>query len=348
MSDNINIDGVRDGMKERISHYTEVFGIALENGFGIADFKAWPVDQKYSIRRETLGNITQPGRTGNLNYAPSFYSTDTREGQLKQGKVDVKFDELEIAEINDSFMQEVGSSDVDDINSIAGYDYIMDRIFAQTAAETDNGIYYGDIGSEPLGAPAGAFQGGRNIIDGLGVKFDEALVSGEIPATHNIVKAVAITAANVLPELKKIIDKVWSLAHIRREMNSARFANMQYKIFVPTSWEGHIIDAFDSLTYKFDNTLRFNEKTGLYEPKKLPRTSIAFKSFMDAGDEEAFFSPTNNLFLLSKKGKTGNDAKSVCKIKVQENLNRGFQVLLDWDQDVNFGDGRFIVTYKTA
>jgi hypothetical protein len=344
----VDIDGVREGMKERVDYYTEVFGIALENGFGVSDFISLPVEQKYVLRRETLGNITQPGATGSNNYAPSFYSTDTREGELKPGKVDALFTELEIREINQSFMQDIQSSDVDSINSVAGYDYIMDRMFAQTGAEVDNGIYYGDIGSQPLGAPAGAFQAGRNIIDGLGVKFDEAIASGEIPALHNIPKSVAITAANVLPELKKIIDKVYSLDHIRREMRSPRFANVMYKIFCPTEWEGLIVDAFDSLTYKFDQTLRLNPTTGLYEPKKLQRTTLAFRSFMDVGDDEAFFSPTNNLFLCSKKGKTGATAQANCKVKVQDTLARGFQVQLDWDQDVNFGDGRFIVTYKTA
>jgi hypothetical protein len=343
----INIDDVRDGLKERVDVYTEVFGIALENGFGITDMVSWPVDEKYVLRRETLGNITQPGQTNAINFAPSFYSTSTREGKLKPGKVDVLIDEATIVEINDSFMQTVESSDVDDVQSIAGYNYIMDRLFAQAGAEVDASVYYGELGGQPLGAPAGAFQGGRNLMDGLSIKIDDAITDLEIPASHVVTKSVTISAANVLPQLKLIIDKIFSIDHIRREMRSPRFQNIQYKIFCPTEWEGFIVDAFDSLTYKMDNTLRLNEATGLYEPKKLKNTTLAFRSFMDDGSDEAFFSPTNNLFLMSEKGRGGNDAKSVAKVKVQDK-DRGFQILLDWKNDVNFADGRFIVPYKGA
>lgn len=343
----INLDEVRAGLRERVDVYTEVFGIALENGFGETDMVSFPVDQKYVLRRETLGNITQPGQTNAINFAPTFYSSDTREGALKPGKVDAIIDEATIVEINNTFMQTIEASDVDDVQSIAGYNYIMDKLFAQTGAEVDASKYYGELGSQPLGAPAGFFQGGRNLMDGLSIKIDDAITALEIPAAHVVTKAVTLSAANIIAELKKIIDMVFSLDHVRREMRSPRFQNVEYKIFCPTEWEGFIIDAFDSLTYKNDQTLRLNEATGLYEPKKLKNTTLAFRSFMDDGADEAFFSPTNNLFLLSEKGRGGSDAKAVAKMKVQDK-DRGFQILLDWKMDVNFADGRFIVPYKGA
>ena len=106
-----------------------------------------------------------------------------------------------------------------------------------------------------------------------------------------------------------------------------------------------MIDAFDALLYKNDQTLRYDSTTGLFVPKKLKRTAIKFRSYMDRSDGDAFFSPDNNLFNLTQKGKSGDTARSRCTMKVQEK-DRGFQWLIDWKYNIDFADGRFIVPHR--
>ncbi len=342
---NINIDGVRDSMKERIATHKDVFGIAMDNGFGVSDFKLWPVDQKYVLRRESLGNITQPGKTGTLNFTPGFYASDTREGKLEPGKVDLKFEEEEIDEINDTFMQEVNPSDVEDVASMAGADYIIDKVFAKVASEVNDSFYSAEKGSIPLGALAGMTQGGLNIIDGFNAKFDDAIASGEIPAGNIVPKTAPVTAANVVATMRAIIDKVYSIDYIRREMVSPSFKNVNYSIICPSEWEGHLIDAFEALLYKNDSYIAYNKDSGIFTPKKLKRTAIKFRSYMDLSEDDAFFSPDDNLFHITQKGKSGDTARSNCNLKIQE-IGRGFQWLLDWKRTVDFAHGGFIVPFR--
>jgi hypothetical protein len=335
------------GLQERRDHYTEIFGVALDDGFAMQDdFVTWPVDQKYEIKRKILSSLTQPGKTNAVNNKGSFIEVKSTVGELAPGKVDIKFDEDDIEDVNNSFMQEVGSSDPNDIFSIAGYDWIIENVFSQTGSEVAASLYRSSLGfgydnTNATTQATSRFQGGLNLIDGLEAKFDDAITAGSILSTQVVTKT-AVTASNILAELDKIFIKINSFDYIRREMNNPRMGRIGYSIYVPTEWEALIVQALEALPYKDSKTVRLQD--GSYVPTILKRTKLKFRSWMD-GTGEAFFSPDDNLFFLTKKGVTGNSARSVCSFEAQK-VARDLQLLIDWKYDVNFADPRFLVLYK--
>lgn len=335
------------GLQERRDHYTEIFGVALDDGFAMQeDFVTWPVDQKYEIKRKILSNLTQPGKTDTINNKAGFLEIKSNVGELAPGKVDIKWDEDDIEDVNNSFMQELGSSDPNDIHSIAGYDWIIENMFSQIGSEVAASLYKASLGfgfdnTNSTTIANSSFQSGLNLIDGLEAKFDDAITAGTILSTQVVTKTT-VTASNVLAELAKIFNKVNSFDYIRREMNNPRMGRIGYSVYVPTEWEALIVQALEALPYKDTNTVALVD--GNYVPTILKRTKLKFRSWMD-GTGEAFFTPDDNLFFLTKKGVTGNSARSVCSFKAQEIL-RHLQMIIDWKYDVNYADPRFLVLYK--
>jgi len=347
---NVDITALSAGLKERREHYSTIFGLALDNGFQIEGFTVWPVDQKYEIKRKVLGNLTQPGkknRHGGADFIPAsnFMTILSRTGELAPVKIDLTLGEDEITDLNNSFMQELGSSDPMNIHSVAGYDFIMDNVFAKAGHELDAAIYAAELGyNYNVNTLSTAFQGGLNLMDGLGVKFTDAIADSSIAAGQVITKVVGgFTAGNILAELAKIIDKVDANADTRREMSSAAFRDVEYGIFLDPAVEGLVIDALDALAYKSIKTVE-RQADGIIIPRKLKRTKLMFPSWM-TGQTEAFFSPLDNLFMLPKKGAAGADARSSASFKVEE-AGRNVNMYIDFDFDVNFADPRPLVIYK--
>lgn len=346
----IDISALSAGLKEQREHYARIFSLQQDNGFGVPGFVVWPVDQKYEIKRQTLGNITQPGgknrhAAADINNAATWMTILSRSGELAPAKVDLKLDQDEIIDLNNSFMQELGSSNPDDIYSVAGLNYIVDNVFSRIGHEVYAGMYDSALGyNYNAGDAATAFQGGLNLYDGLKAKFDDAVTDTSIGAGQLINKAVSINESNILAELKKIIDAVWANDNIRREMNYPGITT-QYSIHVPSEWEGYIIDAIEALTYKNEKTVRMVGEN--WVPSKLKRTTLQFDGYLDnTGD--AFFSPNDNLFMLPKKGKAGADARSATKTMKIEESGRDLQFLIDWDMDVNFADPRPLIIYTNT
>lgn len=339
----VNVDALSTGLKENRKDYEKIFGQKLVNGFKAKeDFVRMPVVQKAALVREELGNVTQPGRTGTINNpAHALWTYKERIAELKPAKVDISLDEDQLYKLAIGFLAKKQPADPRDIHSFAGRMYLMSRIFAKIGKEVNAAIFKGQIGYgyDADHVDTSAFQGGLNLFDGLGLKLLTGYATsgtgwvGDIPSGNKVSGAVTtVTAANILGELTKFQDMIYANQDLR-----VAEEEVGAKVWVDPVLFGFIGDALDALTYKADLVVTPNGTDYVF--KKLKNTRIIKREYM-AGTSNMFWSVNDNVFYLHQ-----DTEEDIPKIKFQEN-GRGIQILMDWENNMDYADGRYIALYK--
>ncbi len=342
MAVKVDVSALAVGLQENREDYEKIFAQKLVNGFAAkGDMISMPVVQKMALVREELGNMTQPGRTGAINNPThTLFTYKERIAELKPAKVDVYFDEVQLYKLAISFLAKKGAADPRDIHSFAGQQYLMSRVLARIGKEVNNAIIKGVAG---FGYDAGdtqtAFQGGLNLFDGLNFKFLAGYATsgpgfvGDIPAGNKVTGAAAtVTAANILAELTKIQNLIYNNQDLRVAEDEVGGT-----LFVDPAFFGFIADALDALPYKADSVVTPSGDGFTF--KKLKKTNIIKREYC-AGTDNMFWSLKDNLFYLHQ-----DTEEDIPKIKIQEK-DRGLQLLMDWENNVDYADGRYLVLYK--
>lgn len=340
----VDVSALSTGLKESREDYEKIFGQKLVNGFAAkADMISMPVVQKMALVREELGNVTQPGRTGSINNpVHTLWVYKERVAELKPAKVDISLDEDQLYKLAISFLAKKQPADPRDIHSFAGQQYLMSRIFARIGKEVNNAIIKGQIGyNYDAGNPGtSAFQGGLNLFDGLAIKLLQGYATtgtgavGDIPAGNKVTGAAgSVTVANILTELGKLQDVVYNNQDLRVAEDEVGGT-----VWIDPVWFGYIADACDALPYKKDLVVEA-AGNGEYRFKKLSKTRIIKREYM-AGVGNMFWSTPDNIFYLHQ-----DTEEDIPKFKIQE-IGRGIQILMDWENNVDYADGRYLALYK--
>jgi hypothetical protein len=339
----VDVSALSVGLTESKEDYEKIFGTYMASGFDAKmDMTVQPVLDKIGLVREEIGNVTQPGRKNAINNPDhAVLSFKERIPSLKPAKVDILLDEIQLRQLAVSFIAKREPADPRDIHSIAGRQFLMSRIMKAIGAEVNRAIVRGQLGfNYDSGNSQSMFQGGLNLFDGLGVKFLSGFATtgvgavGDIPASNKLPNAAAsVTQANVLDELKKFATMIYETDHLYFQQE----ADGEASLLINPLYYQFMVNALDALTYKNDQVVQL--VNGEYQFKLLPNTKIKKRSYM-MGVDNMFWSPKDNLFYLHQDTET-----DVPKIKVQE-VGRGVQILIDWEQDVDYADGRYIGLYK--
>jgi hypothetical protein len=335
-------------LQESKMDFKKIFGLKVRDGFGRAKERLTPlkIDQKVSLKRDFLSNLTQPGRTGAINNAPDFLTVKERIPELKPAKVDMFLDEIALYKLRVGFLNEVEGADVNDIYSIAGQTYIMNSVFKQIGKEMHAAIYGGVEGfGFVANTPSSLFQGGLNLFNGLGVKMLKGVATsgvgfvGDIPAANVAVgTAGSFTSTNAIAELKKMLDVIYDTPHLHDLAISDDAADACELVISPQYFRA-IAEALDNLTYKSNQLVM--ESGADYVFKALPNVKIVKETFM-TGVENMTFSPKANMLWLSPMV-----ADDVTSIEYQKQ-GRGLQIMIDWECNVDYADGRQIARYKAV
>lgn len=353
MSDKIVVSALVDNLKSKQEDYEKIFGLRMANGFSAKkDFVSLPVKQKFTLKRKTLGNITQPGRTGGINNpAHALLTFNQRTAELSPAKADIYMDEVQLYNLSVSFLADRQPADPADINSIAGRDYIMAELFKKIAAEQSAAIFRGALGFGYDNTDAGTqatsvFQGGLNLMDGLGIHLTRGYATsgtgwvGDIPAANKVVSpASTFTKATALAEMGKLLEIVKGQGQFEEFVYDDDPETPGYNFFMDASKEAAIADALDELTYKPDQLVRASSDGDGYEFKAYPKVKLRKRRWMQ-GTSTIFGSPSDNLFYLHQ-----DTASDIPSIKFQE-VGRGVQILIDWQTAMNYADGRFNILWK--
>lgn len=335
-------------LQESKMDFKKIFGLKVRDGWGRAKERLTPmkIDQKVGLKREFMSNLTQPGRTGTINNATDFLSFKERIPELKPAKVDMYLDEIALYKLRTSFLNDVEGADVKDIYSIAGQTYIMNSVFKQIGKEQHAAIYGGVEGyGFVANTPSSLFQGGLNLFNGLGVKMLKGVATtgagavGDIPAANVAIGAAeSFNATTALAELKKMLAIIYDTPHLHELAISDDPADACELVISPQYFRA-ISEALDNLTYKTNQVVA--ESGADYVFKALPKVKIVKETFM-TGVDNMTFSPKSNLFWLSPM-----IADDVTSIEFQKQ-GRGLQIMIDWECNVDYADGRNIVRYKAV
>jgi hypothetical protein len=353
MPDKIVVSNLVDNFKQKQQDYEKIFGLRLANGFAAKkDFVSLPVKQKFVLTRETIGNVTQPGRTGTINNpAHSLMTYNQRIAELSPAKADIYLDEVQLYNLSVSFLANKQPADPNDINSIAGRDYIMAQLFKKIASEQSAAIFRGAIGTgyDATNATTQAssmFQGGLNLMDGLGIHLTRGYATsgtgwvGDIPGANKVVGAATnFTKATALAELGKLLAIVKGQTQFEEFVYDDDPETPGYNFFLDAAKEAAIADALDELTYKPDQLVRVSGDGDGFEFKAYPKVKIKKRRWMQ-GTTNIFGAPSDNLFYLHQ-----DTASDIPSIKFQE-VGRGVQILMDWQTAMNYADGRLNILWK--
>lgn len=346
MAVKVDVSALSAGLKETREDYEMIFGQKLVNGFAAKDdMVSVPVVDKFALTREELGNVTQPGRTGSLNNPDhTLWTYKERIAQLNPAKVDIYMDEVQLHSLAVSFLAKKQPKDPRDIHSFAGQQYLMSRIFARINKEMANAIYKGALltGYDDTDATTKAtsvFQGGLNLFDGLKTKQLLGYATsgtgwvGDIPSGNKVSSPESTMSASViLAELKKLETLIYANQDLR-----VAEEEVGGSVFIDPLWFGYISDALDALTYKPDQVVYRDGADYVF--KKLNNTRIKKREYM-AGAANMFWTVNDNLFYLHQ-----DTEEDVPQFKIQEK-DRGIQILIDWEANVDYADGRYIALYK--
>ncbi|PWJ48436.1 hypothetical protein CLV98_1544, partial [Dyadobacter jejuensis] len=143
--------------------------------------------------------------------------------------------------------------------------------------------------------------------------------------------AASVTEANIIGELKKIV------ALIIGNEDLIEYKDETASLFIPPTWYVWITNALDAalsngsqVVTKKGDKLFFNA---------LPNTEIKPRTWM-IGVDNMLWTVEGNLFYLHQDVDT-----DVPRIKFQES-DRDLKVLMDFEVNVEYADGRLIVLYK--
>ena len=333
MSNVVDVSALRTELTKDTKDYGKIFGLKLADGWAAkADFVRLGINEEVSLVRDELGNLTQPGRTGTTNFTNTFLKQKERIAKLKPAKVDLKLTEDELYKLRTSYIGQREPGNPRDINSLPGRNYLMNRVMAGIGKEINKAIFKG-VENRATGV-----QGGVNLFDGLGYKFTEGytlIASGgkeDIPAGNKVVSpAASMTEANILAELKKMVSLIYESENLieYREENAS--------LFIPPLWYQYMVNALDSA---LSNGSQVVSKSGNnYVFNLLPNTVIKPRTYM-IGVTNMVWTPDGNLFWLDQDVDT-----DIPRIKFQE-VDRDLKILIDFELNVDYADGRVIVLYK--
>lgn len=346
MAVKVDVSALYAGLQENREDYEIIFGEYMVNGFAAkADMVSLPIVDKTTLVREVLGNVTQPGRTGTINNPDhSLWIYKQRTAQLTPAKADIYLDEVQLHKLAISFLANKKRADPRDIHSFAGQDYLMAQITKRIGKEVSNAVYRGALGygydDEDAGTIAtSSFQGGLNLFDGLKTKILLGYATsgtgwvGDIPSGNKVSSPESTMSASVvLAELKKLETLIYANQDLR-----VAEEEVGGKVFIDPLWFGYIGDALDALTYKPDQVVYRDGADYVF--KKLGKTRIIKREYM-AGAANMFWSVNDNLFYLHQ-----DTEEDIPKMKIQE-VGRGIQILIDWENNVDYADGRYLALYK--
>jgi hypothetical protein len=160
---------------------------------------------------------------------------------------------------------------------------------------------------------------------------------GDIPGANKASAAGSFTSSNAIAELTKMFNMIWDIPSLRLVATSTDPAD-ENDLNLPPAYFKNMVTALDALTYKKDQLVEMGPD-GVYRFKALPNVKIKYRNFLD-GVDNMYWSPKANLFYLHSMA--SNDITSV---RFQE-IGRGVQVMIDWEQNVDYADGRQIALYK--
>lgn len=293
------------------------------------DFIPLRIDQKISLKRESLGNIVQPSDRIATNFTTSFLVEKERIAFLEALKVDLNLTELDIYNLSVSWLSKLHPADKSDVTSVAGLTYIMNSIFRKAEHETVSGIW---TGSRAL---TGA-NGGTNLFNGLAVKLAASIVAGDLPAGQvlNVIGAAAVTQATVLAAMKSFSDKILN--------DATGQLYFQYQpggvIYVPPIFISFIAEALNA-NLSNGSQIVAKDSNGTFFLNAFPNIQIKPAVWM-IGVNNAFMTPTGNLFYLTDANAAASPA-----LKTQV-FNRDLKIFLNWQANVDYADPRYCVVYR--
>jgi len=333
MAGTVDVSALSENLTRDKKDYEKIFGLKMASGFGAKpDFVVMGLNQDMDLVRDELGNITQPGRTGVLNYTTNVITQKYRRATLKPVKGDIKFTEVDLYNLRTSYLGRREPGDPKDIHSLPGRTYIMGRIFERIGKEINRTLIKG-VENRNTG-----LQGGLNLFDGLAFKFTEGYATvanggkEDIPIGNKVASpAATMTEANILGELKKLTEVILSnedLVEYREENGS---------VFINPIWYQWILNALDSaLSNGSQVVTKKGDKLFL---NALPNTEIKPRTYM-IGVNNMFWTVEGNLFYLHQ-----DVEGDIPKMKFQE-VGRDLSVLIDAEANVDYADGRLIVLWK--
>lgn len=283
--------------------------------------------------RETLGNLTQPGRKGTTNFTTAFAELRQRVGKPRPIKVDLKLTEIQLATMQRNYIARRQPADPRDIHDIAGRSYLMGRVFSRIEHEVAHAMYkgvYADTG----------VQGGLNLFNGLEALFLQGYLLpanggiGDILPENKVASpASSITQANVIAELRKMRDAIKDSPFIRE------FADEPGTVYVDWNILVSLNDALEASDTNRDQVVSKGDDN-VYRFNSMPNVRLVAPKFM-WGTGNMFFSLEGNLFYLYED----EFEMQGPAIKFEESA-RDLNIYIDGSASVDYADGRAIVLYK--
>lgn len=297
MANVVDVSALSENLQKDKKDYEKIFGLKMATGFDAKkDMVVLGINQEVELTRDELGNIVQPGRTGDTNFTDGALTLKSRIGKLKPAKVDLKLTELELYNLRISYIGRREPGDPRDIHSLPGRNYLMSRIFARIGKEVNRAIFKG-VENRATGA-----TGGLNLFDGLRFKFTEGYTAvaddgiGDIPAANKVTGAAAtMTEANIIGELKKLVETIMSNEDLveYREESASLFINPTWFTWICNALEAALSNGSQVVTKKGDR-LFFNA---------LPNTEIKPRTSM-IGVANMYWTVDGNLFYLHQDVET--------------------------------------------
>ncbi|TAF02279.1 MAG: hypothetical protein EAZ80_01665 [Runella slithyformis] len=149
-----------------------------------------------------FGNMLQPDKRNGFTPLNDRVKLKPRRAKVKPAKINLRFTETQLVAMNKSYYGMIqGPQSKLILDRIPVFEaYINEKIVEKAQSELRNISMFMGVLNANNAAPAG-------IMNGLRTKWDADILSGEIPA-GNIVTINAITTANAVTEIKKIMGKV--------------------------------------------------------------------------------------------------------------------------------------------
>jgi hypothetical protein len=335
----VNVSTLVEKLRENQLIYQKIYGEKFAQlQAAKRDLNMLPLaeSEEVVLMRSFVSNISQPGKTGAMNYISSISNIKQRIGKLRPFKADIKFDELELVNIQKNFIGVREPGDPRDIHSLPGRSFLMGQIMNKFEGEVARGFY------KAIENPATGVVGGLNLYDG----FEHLFVEGyadvadggvkDIP-DENIVNgaAVTITQANVIQELRKFVDTIMAAPSLEEFYfdDASIFIDPRVLTLLSRAQEDSVANKDAVATKGADGQWRLND---------LPNVVFKERMWM-LGTETMFFTIDGNLFYLYED-EVESDGPS---IKFQES-DRDLKIMIDANGGLNYADGRLICLYKLA
>ncbi|TDB64396.1 hypothetical protein [Arundinibacter roseus] len=329
----VDVSALSEQLTKDKKDYGKIFGLKMASGWDAKpDFVRLGINEEVILVRDELDNLTQPGRTGATNFSTTFIKQKERIGKLKPAKVDLKLTEEELYKLRVSYIGKREPGNPRDINSLPGRNYIMGRVMAGIGKEINKAIFKG-VENRATGV-----QGGLNLFDGLSFKFTEGYTAVEDDGVEDIPEgnkvtgaALAVTEANILGELKKIVNLIYGSETLIEYKDEAA------SLFIPPMWYQYMVNALDSALSNGSQVV--SKRGNEYVFNLLPNTVIKPRTYM-IGVDNMVWTVDGNLFWLHQDVET-----DIPRIKFQES-DRDLKILIDFEVNVEYADGRLVVLYK--